>query len=68
MQRGGGQPLALGTIVLTPRHLTNVEAEIHGADVVVLADLGPVRAGEVVLRVLGGAPLIAKGLVDGHVV
>ena len=48
VQRVGGHPLVLAAVVLAPhilapRTLTSVEVQVHAADVVVLAELGPAQ-------------------------
>ena len=35
------RPVVPAPVVLTPRHLAGIEAEIWASDVVMLADLGP---------------------------
>ena len=49
VQRIGGHPLVLRAIVLSPhilapRALAGVEVQVHAADMVVLAELGPAQA------------------------
>lgn len=40
VQRVGGHPLALRAVVLTPRHLVGIAADVDATDMVVLAEVG----------------------------
>src|SRR5215213_9548409 len=65
VQRIGGHALVLVAVglpahILAPRHLPGVEAEIHAADVVVLAELGPAQAAEEALGLIGAGAVIRE--------
>ncbi len=52
----------LAAVVLPPRHLRRVEAQVSPADMVVLADLGAAQAGKEALGLVGASAVQAETL------
>jgi len=50
----------LAAVALTPRHFPGVAVQIPPADMVMLANLGPTKAREIRLGLIGASTLVAE--------